>query len=117
MNTKASASLITLGIIAIFAVSGMVLLFSGSATGNAALQYSSVSPAPNTQFTCRESTGFDPAIAGHATLRDMSGGIITRSEDTCLMNGNLVEYYCTSKGISSSIVSCPGGCDNGACVG
>ncbi len=117
MNKKASVALVILGLVAVIAVVGLILLFAkSSATGEIALTTGeSVS-----RWVCTDTDrAMDFYTRGTTTY---SGGEFT---DTCADNRNnaiqgagpkLIEYYCRGGALFTYVQRCVNGCVNGACL-
>jgi hypothetical protein len=117
MNKKGSVALIILGIVAVIALVGLILVFTGkgSVTGNA-LATSCTDSDNGKNYKSRGSVGLG----------------ISSFEDTCLRfpsvsydgPGNFVkeglylaEGYCENGNILRfDVYTCPRGCVNGACI-
>jgi hypothetical protein len=120
MNKKGSVALIILGIVAITALVGLILLFTGkgAVTGN-------------TMVTGNAATGCTDSDNGKSYNSRGAVGVGTYSvEDTCLRfpdlsyagPGNflkdgvyLAEGYCENGVLRFDVYKCPNGCHNGAC--
>ena len=119
MNKRGSIAVVILGIVAVIAIIGLILMFAGkgSVTGN----------APLTTGSCFDSDGGKNYYA-----RGALGVGIYSVEDTCLhfpdrfypAPGNLVkkgpylsEGYClTENKTAFEVYTCPNGCADGACI-
>ncbi|MEM4240156.1 MAG: hypothetical protein QXM31_02560 [Candidatus Woesearchaeota archaeon] len=111
MNKKASVELIALGVVAVIALGGLVLLFSkGEVTG----QYMG-------SWACTDTERGDINVYHKGTVT-YAGGEFT---DTCADNLNnavagagpkLIEYYCKGGAMFTKTMRCVNGCVNGACV-
>ena len=112
MNKKGSIALVILGIVALIAVVGLILLFSGkgSTTGN----YMS-------SWACTDTERGDIDVY-HTGKVTYAGGEFT---DTCADNRNnaiqgagpkLIEHYCRGGAVFTQTMRCPNGCVNGACL-
>jgi hypothetical protein len=115
MNKKGSVALLILGLVAVIALVGLILLFKGSVTGKA------------------HAAGCTDSDNGkNYKSRGLVGVGISAYEDTCLRfadvsyagPGNavkdglyLAEGYCGDDGsIDFDVYTCPKGCVNGVCV-
>lgn len=119
MDKKGSIALVILGLVAVIAIAGMILLFAGrgSITGNSLVTASS----------CWDSDG-----GKNHNSRGSIGVGIYAVEDTCLRfpdrayagPGNFVkegvylaEGYCKNENKTAfEVYECPNGCINGVCV-
>jgi hypothetical protein len=109
MNKKASVELVILGLVAVIALVGMILLFTGKATGNTVASYVCTDTERDMDFFTRGTTTY-------------AGSPFT---DTCADNNNnavsgagpkLIEYYCRDGAMYTNPQRCVNGCVNGACV-
>jgi hypothetical protein len=111
MNKKGSIALVILGIIAVIALVGMILLFTGKITGNAAIP------------PCTDSDGgLNYPVRGIVTVVG-DYGVPVKFIDQCerAMSGvakvyGLSENYCAGSKRNFAYYTCPRGCLNGACI-
>jgi hypothetical protein len=113
MNKKGSVALIILGLVAVIALVGLILLFAkGSATGQSVSSYT---------CTDTEDVRNDIDVYHTGTVTYAGGGFT----DTCADNRNnavegagpkLIEYYCRGGAMFTTVQRCPFGCVNGACL-
>jgi hypothetical protein len=115
MYKKGSIALVILGLVAVIALVGLVLMFTGSATGNV-----------------HATSCIDSDNGKNYNSRGLVGVGLYAAEDTCLRfptlshpgPGNLVEKgvylaegYCENGNkMVFEIFVCPDGCRNGVCV-
>lgn len=110
MNKKGSIALIILGLVAVIALVGLILLFSkGSATGQ----------LMGSAFCSDTDAGVDYYHQGTVTY---GANAFT---DTCANNKNqpvdgagpkVIEYYCRGGAMFTNTQRCVNGCVNGACL-
>jgi hypothetical protein len=111
MNKKGSIALVILGLVAVIALVGLILLFTkagstGQFMGN---------------YVCTDTERGDIDVY-HKGLVTYSGGAF---EDTCADNNNyavsgagpkLIEYYCRGGAMFTKVQRCTNGCVDGACL-
>lgn len=113
MNKKGSIALVILGLVAVIALVGLIVLFTkGSPTGQALIP-------PCTDFdgglnynVKGEVISFYPeyhTFEDHCTISPSES--ITQPSQF-----QLVEYYCKDSVVASKTYACPHGCANGACL-
>jgi hypothetical protein len=108
MNKRGSIALIILGLVAVIALVGLILMFNKGATGKAALP------------VCKDSDG--GMVYGVKGTVTYEGG--RTATDTCTRSGisaasgpGLMEMYCNSDdGLGRKAYICPNTCVNGACI-
>jgi hypothetical protein len=113
MNKKGSIALVILGLVAVIALVGLIMLFTGkgSATGNYMGNYA-----------CTDTERGDINVYEQGAVETYARGRFT---DTCADNNNyvvsgagpkLIEYYCRGGALFTKVQRCPNGCVNGACL-
>jgi hypothetical protein len=109
MNKRASVELVILGLVAVIALVGMILLFTGKITGNSVGNYVCTDTERDMDFYTRGVTTYASAPF----------------TDTCADNNNvaiggagpkLIEYYCRDGAMYTNTQRCINGCVNGACI-
>jgi hypothetical protein len=111
MDKKGSIALVILGLVAVIALVGLILLFTGKGevTGN----YMG-------SWACTDTERDDISVY-RTGIVTYAGGEFT---DTCADNNNnavagagpkLIEYYCKGGAMFTKTMRCTNGCVNGAC--
>ncbi len=109
---KGSIALIILGIVALIAVVGLIMMLSGKSAATGKFMSS---------WACTDTERGDINLYKTGTVT-YAGGSFT---DTCADNQNrpvagagpkLIEYYCKGGAMFTQIMRCTNGCVNGACL-